>query len=200
MQGHTAKWDSVGRMQAKPGTLNQVFGLISGGDLGSGRLQELQLQARFQASVQGVLGTWPAPALAGARCLGVHSSLGGWGQAGRISLEKSFWETEWHLLCWVSREKVESQRPIVARAILGHMPESPSHHCNPSVLAQPRSHHPSPQTAGPLAGLPVPNCTFPAETQVQPGHLGTLLTSSYLQAKLRHVFMAFKAPVSASNL
>lgn len=53
LQGHTAKWGSAGRLGAKRGTLNQAFGLISGGDLGSGRLQELQLQA----SVQGILGT-----------------------------------------------------------------------------------------------------------------------------------------------
>lgn len=147
-------------MQAKPGTLNQVFGLISGGDLGSGRLQELQLQARFQASVQGVLGTRPAPALAGAQCLGAHSSLGeshlkrafgklsgtcstrslgrGWGPKGSL----------WHEPSWGINQ---SPHPTAA---------------TPQSLPSPGPHHPSPQTAGPLAGLPVPNCTFPAETQV----------------------------------
>lgn len=55
-QGHTVKWVSAGRLQAKQGTLNQVFSLISGWDLGSGRLQDLQLQVSLRpASILGTL-------------------------------------------------------------------------------------------------------------------------------------------------
>lgn len=84
----TAKWGSTRRPQAKPGTLNQVFGSISGRDLGSGRLRGLQLQAGFQASDRA---SWGHSRLLACTCpdrsLGVWVSTAPWAARvpGRVS-------------------------------------------------------------------------------------------------------------------
>lgn len=110
-RGHTEKWGSAGQA-SRAGDLKPGLRLGRGGDLGSGRLRELQLPlARFQASVRGLLGPWLRGGLhlpwLELRRPSVRSSLGGW-------------EVQWggphsgsgkHPLCWVSRERDASQHP-----------------------------------------------------------------------------------------
>lgn len=91
--------------RAKPGTLSQVFGLIANGDLGSGSSSRPVLRPACGASwghgrtVASTSPGWspgvrvPAAAWAAGRC------------GGEGPTRKSVWETEQHLICWVSRER-----------------------------------------------------------------------------------------------
>lgn len=106
-RGRTVRPGGAGRLQAKRRALNQGFGLISGRDLGSRSLQELQLQVSVRsASILGTLLCLPAPALPGAQVSGSPQQPGrlGW-KWRKPHSTKGSWGAEWHQLCWVSRER-----------------------------------------------------------------------------------------------